>query len=260
MTNKKLAKQLTNLSENPSLMTHIVYGFPTPEKSEELVKILDQSGSMFIEVQIPFSDPMADGPTIMSANDSALSQGVTPKKAISAIAGLSKEVEAPIIVMTYFNIILSYGVEKFCKDCQSAGVAGLIVPDLPFEEAHEGLFEFARTCDLEIIPVVSPVTNRERLEKINQYFDCSFVYCLSRTGTTGVRSDIATDLAEYLKLVKEVFQKPLALGFGISSKEHIQALKGKADIAVVGSATIEALKKNDMDVAKAGDFIRSLLT
>ena len=230
----------------PLLMTHVVLGYPTLASSIALVKAMVDGGASFVELQIPFSDPMADGPTIMEANEAALRQGLTVKECFAAAETLTKSCDVPILFMSYANIVMQYGkrqrgVEQFCRDAAGAGISGLIVPDIPPEENEEGYWTHSHRHGVLPIPIVSPLSSVERLEKIAAVAGDGFVYCVSTTGTTGARSALPTGLGPYLKRVKQKLKQPLAVGFGISTPEQVRALGAHADIAIVGSAMLNLI-------------------
>ena len=246
----RLAQALKNRSsDRPALMTHVVLGYPSLSESLDVIRTMSKAGAAIIECQIPFSDPIADGPTIMQANDHALANGTTPRKCIEALAEISAECEAPLLIMTYFNIAFTYpggGLEAFCKAASDAGVQGLIIPDVPPEENSEGYWTVPQRFGLYPVPLVSPVTGDARLAKIAQAAgpsDAGFVYCVSTTGTTGARKELPPELAPYLDRVRKAFALPLAVGFGISTPEQVRSLTGHADIAIVGSAMIDLIAK-----------------
>ncbi len=232
-----------------ALMTHVVLGYPTIERSIEIVLAMAEAGAEIIEVQIPFSDPLADGPTIMFANQEALDSGVTPPDCFEAIARITKVVKVPILIMSYFNIPFSYkgGVAGFCKAAHDAGASGLIIPDIPPEEfQEERLREICAEQSLQLIPLVSPLTPERRLKLLSSSSgEGGFVYCVSTTGTTGARHALPPDLGSYTERVRRYFQKPLALGFGISTPEQVKAAGEHVEIAIVGSATIDILRKTE---------------
>ena len=224
------------------LMTHIVIGYPDMDKSPELAKMMIEAGVDFLELQIPFSDPVADGPTLMAANEAALSSGATVKKALAVMRRLSRT-ETPLLFMTYFNIVLQYGALKFCRAAARAGCSGLIVPDIPLEEeAREHFIQAAEKNNLFAIRLLSPASTDERL-KLNSRAAKGFVYFTSRKGVTGSRRALAPDLAHHLARLKKHFSIPIAVGFGLSAPEHLKQLKGKADIAVVGSAITDTFNR-----------------
>jgi tryptophan synthase alpha chain len=238
------------------LMTHVVVGFPSLKETREIVKRMAESGADFIELQIPFSDPMADGPTIMKANDIALANGVRLDDCLELMSDLSKEVDAALLFMTYYQMVFHRGVAKFCKQAKQAGAQGLIVPDMPLdEESHEHFMAEANKQKLSHIRLLSPTSTDERI-KLNAKVENGFVYCTSRSGTTGAGQEIAPDLKAYLKRVKKYVKVPVAVGFGISKPEHLAALVGHAEMAVVGSAAIDCISNEG--VPAISKFIKNL--
>lgn len=250
------------------LMTHVVVGFPDLETTENIVKAMAGAGADFIELQIPFSDPLADGPTIMKACETSLNNGTKVKDAFTLMSKLSKDINIPLLFMGYFNTVFKYGlpagrhgVEKFCKDAKEAGASGLIVPDIPLEEEGEEHFiENAKKNDLYPIRIISPASTNDRLKK-NAAVAGGFVYCMARQGITGAQKDLDPELAKYLTRVKRYFDIPLAVGFGISQKEHLEALKDHADVAIIGSAIINLINNSDKDEIEKNvtRFIRELI-
>lgn len=242
------------------LMTHVVVGYPSLEKTISLVKVMEKAGVDMVELQIPFSDPLADGPTIMKACENSLKSGTKVKDAFAVAKKLSKEVSIPLFFMAYFNTVYKYGTKNFCRDAKKAGASGLIVPDMPLEEeACEHFMEFCKKYDLCHIHVVSPASIDERLEK-NAKVANGFVYVTARQGITGVREFLDPPLADFLKKVRKYFSVPIAVGFGISKKEHIEALKNQTDIAIVGSAisdVINSSKESEME-KNVSSFIKEL--
>lgn len=226
----------------PALMTHVVLGYPSLKASIEIVRVMAESGASIIELQIPFSDPMADGPTIMAANEAALENGVTVRDCFRAAGQLAREVRTPLVFMSYFNIVYRYGVKKFRRDAAAAGIEALIVPDIPPEEDADGFWEPGGGA--MPVPVVAPVSTDARLKLLKKFTHGGFVYCVSTTGTTGARQALPPELPQYLKRVRRVFGLPLAVGFGISSPDQVRKLRGHAEIAVVGSAMIDCIKNS----------------
>ena len=238
-------------------MTHVVVGYPTLSASIELARRMLKIGVDALELQIPFSDPVADGPVIMDANDMALRQGVRVKDCFSTMKHLSATTQTPLYFMGYYNTVFRYGVNKFARDAKLAGARGLIIPDIPPEEEHHEHFLAAcKHYHLHRIGVISPASTNTRIIK-NSQVSSGFLYCLAHMGVTGSQKQLSPDLIQYLSNVRTLTDLPLAVGFGISSPEHIKALVGHADIAVVGSAIIEHL--NQGGIASAIKFIRSLL-
>lgn len=226
------------------LMTHIVIGYPNRERAVQLAGDLEQGGADILELQIPFSDPIADGPTIMEACDAALRAGTTIGSALEDIAAITRAVSVPCVVMSYYNPVFAYGVRRFCAALQSAGVSGIIIPDVPpEEERHERLIEQASAHNIHLIRVVSPASTPQRLSA-NSACASGFLYTTSRFGVTGVTAELDPRLVGYLKTLRSYFTIPVAVGFGISKPEHVAAIRGHADIVIVGSAIVELLKRN----------------
>lgn len=226
------------------LMTHVVVGYPTLSKTISLVKVMEKMRVDFIELQIPFSDPLADGTTIMKACEKSLSSGTKIKDAFNIVQKLSKEVSVPLLFMAYYNTVFKYGTEKFCRNAEKVGISGLIVPDMPIEEEEEENFmRYCQEYGLKTIRVISPASTHERLVK-NAKIANGFVYFTARQGTTGAKEELDLNLITNLKRVRKYFSVSVAVGFGISKKEHLQALKPYADIAVVGSVIINVINKS----------------
>lgn len=249
-------KKINELKTNKrlGLMAHAVLGYPTAEKSLEIIRTLVANDSDFLELQIPFSDPVADGATIMKACEVALKNRMNTGRVFDLIDKLNTEI--PVLVMAYYNTVFRYGIDKFCKKASQLKVSGLIVPDIPPEE--EKSEKFISTCfkyDLYPIRVVSPSSSVERL-KINSKFARGFVYCVSHFGVTGSQATVDGRLINYIDRVKQVIKLPVAVGFGIEKPEQIQKLKGLADIAIVGSAIIKNYDAGGLE--QVSSFIKSL--
>jgi tryptophan synthase alpha chain len=227
------------------LMTHVVVGYPSVRETITLIKAMVDAGADFVELQIPFSDPLADGSTIMRACEESLANGTKVKDAFAVMKKLSSEVSIPLLFMSYYNIIFRYGTLKFCHDAKRAGASGLIVPDMPVdEESQEHFYASAKKFGLIVIHVVSPASTPSRLKK-NAAIANGFVYCTARQGITGAKKDLDPAIRTYLHKVKKYFSIPVAVGFGISTKEHVKSLRNEADIAIVGSAVIDIIQKTD---------------
>lgn len=217
------------------LMTHIVGGYPTITASEKIAQTMLDAGVDFLEIQIPFSDPMADGPTIAKANTVALKNNVTPDDCINLLKKLKKRTKVPLLLMTYYNIAFRYGLAKFCKNAKKAGCYGLIIPDLPIdEEKSEKYIKICKKEGLHPIQVISPLTPEKRLKKIGTVAS-GFMYCVARLGTTGENRSANSHLKIDLQKVRKYIKKPLALGFGISTAKDVRAAHQNATIAVIGS-------------------------
>lgn len=218
---------------------HIVAGYPNLADSELIAQKILDTGADILEVQIPFSDPVADGPVIASANEAALLNGATVEKSLDMIQRIVDSTEKPILIMTYFNVVLHYGVEAFCKKALAIGAQGLIVPDYPLdEEAGNSLLKYSRDNHLVLIQVIASTTRDDRMKTITERAN-GFVYCMARTGITGSKTRVDKNTTDYLVNVRKHASIPIAVGFGLSDRAQIEALKSYADIMVVGSALIK---------------------
>lgn len=221
-----------------ALITYLTAGYPTPDDTMALVPALQAGGADLIELGVPFSDPVADGPTIQRASQRALEAGMTPAKCLALVEALrAAEVTAPIVLMGYYNPILSFGPEAYAARCAQAGVDGLIVPDLPPEEARP-LGDACAAQGLALIFLVAPTSNAERLALVAAETS-GFLYVVSRLGTTGGSHDPDEALAGQLAAVRRVARTPVAVGFGVSRPEAVQRLAQLADGVIVGSAIVE---------------------
>jgi len=225
-------------------MPHIYYGDPTPEFSRKEIKTLAENGADFIEFGIPFSDPTADGPTFQKACERALENGITPEDCIQGIEKLrSVGVDVPIIVTTYYNIIYTYGQDAFLKRLQGAGAQGIIVPNIPLEEA-DSLKEKADELGIDVILQVTPNTSEERLDKIAK-FSSGFLYVVNMEGVTGARDKVPKATKGLMESVNESAEIPLMAGFGVSKGDHAKALTSAgADGVITGSALGNIYEKN----------------
>jgi tryptophan synthase alpha chain len=234
-------------------------GYPSIDESRGLVAALIDGGFDLIELGVPFSDPQADGTTIQRASFEALRQGATLTVALDTVRTLRAEgVTAPLIFMSYYNPLLSRGLERFAADAREAGVDGLIVPDLPAEESDE-LIAALDPVGIDVIFLVAPTTPDERLRAIASRAR-GFVYCVSLTGVTGARQALPEDLPQYLARVRSFTDLPLAVGFGVSRPEHVATLRGVADIAIIASAIIDRMDRADPSerAASLRDFASEL--
>jgi tryptophan synthase alpha chain len=236
------------------LMTHIVLGYPNFEASMEIVASMVEAGVDLMELQIPFSEPIADGPVILRANQEALASGATVRQCMAFAETVSRRFNIPFLIMTYYNILYKYGVEAFVNDMAAAGLKGAIVPDLPPEEGAAYLGAMER-CALAPIFIFAPTTPDTRMATINDVAN-GFIYCVARKGVTGDDTRFSDSLNAYLKRCRQATGLPLALGFGVKSKEDIDFLTGKVDIAVIGSQTIRLVEENG--VGAVGNFIEQL--
>ena len=236
------------------LMTHIVLGYPSFEDSLELIRVMVAAGVDLMELQIPFSEPTADGPIIVNANQRALESGATIKDCLSLAKKVVRIFDIPFLIMSYYNIPFIYGLKRFAAAMSSCGLRGAIIPDLPPEEGQEYLDKM-KAYDLAPILIFSPATSFDRMRYITS-FGRGFIYCVARKGVTGKNTDLSEELAAYLVKCRKATFLPLALGFGIKEKSDVDFLKGKADIAVIGSQTIRMMEQKG--IASVENFICSL--
>ncbi len=237
------------------LMTHIVIGYPDFDTSMQTVEAMVEADVDLIELQIPFSEPIADGPVILHANQQALTAGATVEKCFEFAAEAVRRFDVPILFMSYYNILFRYGTDAFVKRMKNIGLQGAIVPDLPPEEADDYLRAMGEH-ELAPIFIYSPNTSTQRLDYIAEYAR-GFVYCVARKGVTGAETAFSTELGGYLDRCRAATDLPLAVGFGVKDADDVGFLKGKADIAVVGSQTIRVLDERGVDALKA--FVESLV-
>ena len=222
----------------------LTVGYPDIESTLRLVPALVEGGADIIELGIPFSDPLAEGPTIQHSSYRALLQGVTPQLCLDVAAKLRQlGVEAPLVPMGYYNPILAYGLEAFVSDAASAGVDGLIVVDLPPEESAP-VREACLANNVRLIYLLAPTSTEQRI-KLVASMASGFIYCVSITGVTGARDELHPGLEEFVKRVRSNTHLPIAVGFGISQPKHFQAVGQIADAAVIGSAIIDEIGKSD---------------
>jgi tryptophan synthase alpha chain len=222
------------------LIAYMMAGHPNRKRSLEIGKRLATSGIAALEIGIPFSDPLADGPVIQHAGQVALEHGMTVAGALELAAGIAAE-GTPVVLMTYINPILSHDPRRFAAEAAQAGVAGIIVPDLPVEES-EPVAGWLRSASLDTVFMVAPTTSRERMTSICEH-SSGFVYCVTVTGITGARSELPPGMTELLSEVRKHTDLPIAAGFGISRPDHMKSLRGSADAAVVGSAIVAEIDK-----------------
>ncbi len=239
-----------------AFIAFITCGDPDLETTKKVVLEACKNGADLIELGIPFSDPTAEGPVIQGANIRALAGGVTTDKVFDLVRELRKETDTPFVFMTYANVVFSYGSEKFISLCKETGVDGIILPDLPFEEKEE----FSPVCDkygVNLISLIAP-TSENRISMIAKEAQ-GFIYIVSSLGVTGTRSEIKTDLASIVKVIRENTDVPCAIGFGISTPEQAAKMAAVSDGAIVGSAIIKILEKYGKDAPKyVGEYVKSM--
>jgi tryptophan synthase alpha chain len=236
------------------LMTHIVLGYPDFDASLRLVETMVESGVELMELQIPFSEPIADGPVILRANQVALSGGSTVARCFEFASEVARRFPIPFLFMSYYNVLFKHGTASFVTRMAEANLKGAIVPDLPPEEGSEYLKAMSDAA-LSPIFIYSPNTKPERLAALAGYGK-GFMYCVARKGVTGGHTAFSDDLSEYLQRARSATSLPLAVGFGVQEKADVDFLRGKADIAVVGSETLRVLDRDG--IAAVGPFLASL--
>lgn len=243
-----------------AFIAYITAGDPGLEVTGELVLALERSGTDIIELGIPFSDPLADGPVIQAASSRALKRGANLKKIFLLVAALRKKTGIPIVFMTYYNPVMKYGLEKFAGDCALCGVDGVIVPDLPCGEAYP-LSVFLKRAGIAMIFLAAPTSTAESLRVIAD-MSHGFIYYVSLTGVTGARKNLPAELSKKVKLIKYLTDKPVAIGFGVSTPSQAEAVAGFADGVIVGSAIVKVIENNIGNkgaiIKKVSKFAKSL--
>jgi tryptophan synthase alpha chain len=242
-----------------ALIPYVTAGDPDLETTKTLVRQMVRCGGDIIEIGVPFSDPLADGPIVQRASQRALQGGITLRKILGMVSELRADVDVPLVLMTYYNPVFRYGGAAFVADAVAAGVDGIIVPDLPPEEA-QSLIDLTADTALEMIFLAAPTSTVSRLQLISEA-SRGFIYYVSRLGTTGVRDQLADDLRPMLRQLRAVTAKPIAVGFGVSTPEHVRLVAELADGVVVASAILKLLEDcadRDDRLERAGDFVAAL--
>jgi tryptophan synthase alpha chain len=236
------------------LVAYMMGGHPDRNRSIEVGKRLATSGIAALEIGIPHSDPLADGPVIQRAGQVALEHGMTVEGCLEVAAAVAGQ-GTPVVLMTYINPILAYDPRKFAAEAAQAGVSGVIVPDLPIEES-EPTAGWLRSASLDTVFMVSPTTTPHRVQSICER-SSGFVYCVTVTGITGARKELPTGMEELIQRVRSHTELPVAAGFGISRPEHLKALRGSADAAVVGSAIVAEIDKGSDSVKLVKQLLKA---
>ena len=251
-----MSKIRTAFEKGKAFIPFITCGDPDLETTAAVVRAAAKNGADLIELGIPFSDPTAEGPVIQGANLRALNGGVTTDKIFELVRELRKDVTVPMVFMTYANVVFSYGTEKFLSVCAETGIDGLILPDVPFEEKEEFL-PLCRQYGVDLISLVAP-TSADRIAMIAKEAE-GFLYIVSSLGVTGARTEIKTDLASIVKVVRENTDVPCAIGFGISKPEQAKKMAAVADGAIVGSAIVKLLEQYGKDApAYVGEYVKQM--
>lgn len=239
-----------------AFIAYLTCGDPDLETTEKLILAMDEAGADIIELGFPFSDPTAEGPVIMAASERALKAGATTDTIFAMVSRIRPKVQAPLAVMTYANVVFSYGTERFLAAAQAAGIRALILPDVPFEEKAE----FAPACGAHGIAFVSLVapTSKERIRTIASRAE-GFVYLVSSLGVTGARAQITTDIGDMVSRIREATNVPVAVGFGISTPEQAKALAKTADGVIVGSAIVKLIAEHGKNaVEPVREYVKAM--
>jgi tryptophan synthase alpha chain len=237
------------------LIPYLTVGYPTIETTLKAVPLFTKNGCGIIELGIPFSDPLADGATIQQASYEALSKGVTTRTCLEVAQELRRQVEIPLVFMTYYNPVLKFGLEQFCLKCAEAGIDGLIIPDLPPDEGKE-LEESTRRHSLDLIYFLSPASTEERIRLVTSR-SSGFIYLVSLTGVTGARDRLPEALEGFVAKVRRRTEKPLCVGFGVSTPEQARRVAKVADGVIVGSRIMQLLDE-DKSLESACSFIKCM--
>ena len=242
--------------DGKAFIPFITCGDPDLETTAEVVKEAVKNGADLIELGIPFSDPTAEGPVIQGANIRALNGGITTDKIFDFVKKLRLDIKIPMVFMTYSNVVFSYGAKRFISTCKDIGIDGIILPDLPFEEKDEFL-PICHEYGIDLISLIAP-TSENRIAMIAKEAE-GFLYVVSSLGVTGTRSEIKTDLASIVNVVRENTDVPCAIGFGISTPEQAKKMADISDGAIVGSAIIKIIEKYGKDAPKyVGEYVKSM--
>ena len=257
----KIDEKFYDLKSNKklALMPFIMAGDPNIKITSEILLKLQENGADLVELGIPYSDPLADGPTIQLSASRALKSGTTPIKVITLLESLKGKLNIPIVLFTYLNPLLCFGFEKFCEIASNAGVSGLIIPDLPLEEAHK-FSKIVSKYSMDLILLVAPTTPSERMMKISNYSK-GFTYLVSVTGVTGERNKMENRVENLISKLKGTTTNPVAVGFGISTPEHVNKVREwGADGVIIGSAFVKRISNSsEKDVVNyVGNFCKEM--
>jgi tryptophan synthase alpha chain len=251
-------KNLFLNKKNGVLSVFYTAGFPKLNDTVAIAKHLEKAGADIIEIGIPFSDPVADGPTIQASNKVALDNGMSVKLLLEQVKEIRKEVSIPIVLMGYLNPVLQYGIEKFCKDAVASGVDGLILPDLPLDEFKTEYKDLTSSLGLDVIFLISPTTSEDRIRTVDE-LSTGFVYAVSSSSTTGAKKGFSSDQESYFQKLKAMnLKNPFLIGFGISDRETFSKANESASGAIVGSAFINLLKESNNFEVDISTFVKNL--
>ena len=253
----RIKNRLASLNGNKALVAFYTAGDPDMDASKEIFAVIEKNGADIVEIGVPFSDPLADGPTIQASSHRSLNNGTTLKKIIRMVADIRKTSELPVVLMTSFNPIFVYGQKEFVADAVKAGVDGVIIPDLPHEEAEEFL---AIADGLDMIFLLAPTSTPDRVQQIGKV-STGFIYYISLTGTTGTKESLSVGLEEKVSEIKNSVSLPVLVGFGISGPEQAAEAAKASDGVILGSAIVKLIETNSNPVErdrKLGEFLTSI--
>lgn len=240
----KINQLFENNKERKLLSLYFCAGCPTLESTGDVIKTMQRRGIDMIEVGIPFSDPLADGPVIQSAATQALKNGMSLKKLFSQLKAIKDEVQVPLVLMGYLNPILHYGIEAFCQSCVESGISGAIIPDLPFKDYQDIVKPVADKYDLRIIMLITPETSEERIRFIDDNTD-GFIYMVSSAAITGAQKSFDEAKQEYFRRINGMnLRNPRMIGFGISNRQTLEAAQQNAAGAIIGSKFVTLLNES----------------
>ena len=241
-----------------AMIPFVTAGDPDLNTTIDLVYAMEKAGADIIELGVPYSDPIADGPTIQASSQKSLGNGTTIAKIMDTVKTIRLKTEVPLVYLVYYNSVFKHGIERFIRECSESGIDGVIIPDLPIEE-REDILAVSDKYNICLIPLIAP-TSKERIKNIVKNAS-GFIYCVSTNGVTGVRNEIKTNLDEYMGIVSQYANIPKALGFGISSAKMAKELKDYCDGIIIGSAIVKkvAESKNKEDIIKnVEDFVKEV--
>lgn len=240
------------------LSIYFTAGYPALKDTTRIIEALEHSGVDMIEIGLPFSDPLADGPTIQASSTAALQNGMTTDELFDQLVSIRKKVEIPLLIMGYFNPILQYGVEAFCEKCATIGIDGLIIPDLPVDVFYEQYMAIFKKYHINNVFLITPQTSDERIKFIDEISN-GFIYMVSSASTTGARDTFDKEQQEYFDRISKLNLKtPQIVGFGISNHETFRQATAQANGAIIGSAFVKFLKENPIE--RIPEFINGILT
>lgn len=251
--------QLFSTRQKDILSIYFCAGFPTLDGTVNTIKALEKKGINMIEIGIPFSDPMADGPVIQHAATRALKNGMTLNLLFDQLKDIRKEVQIPLVLMGYLNPIMQYGFENFCRTCHETGIDGVIIPDLPFKDYMEEYRPIAEKHNVKVIMLITPETSEERIRLIDEHTD-GFIYMVSSAAITGAQSDFNAQKQAYFQRIADMnLRNPRMIGFGISNKQTFEAASAHAAGAIIGSKFVTLLDEENGDAEKATDKLLEAL-